>query len=44
MTISEARELLGPAYKALPDEQIQALIDLISAVCDYVLTHQDTIE
>ena len=43
MTISEARELLGPAYNELPDEQIQALIDLICAVCDYVLTHQNSI-
>lgn len=44
MTIEEARELLDDEFDSLPDEQIKALIDLITAVCDYVLTNQDTID
>ena len=43
MTIEEARWILGPDYEKLSDEQIEALIDLIEALCTYVIANKDTI-
>jgi|GEM_PF-4119812 len=38
MTIKEVRSVLGTKYDLVPDETLNAFIDLIDAVCTYVVS------
>lgn len=37
VTIEKAREILWEDYKAMTDEEIQHIIDYISAICSLVI-------
>ena len=41
MNLDDARRILGEDYDNVSDESIQALLDLIEAVCIYVIETED---